>query len=487
MNQAEAPVPARAKRSGGSIVWKITARQSLRTLGIFFWINLLVAMLFWGGGWYGSEKIAARMVPAAPASGVGRGDVTGGFFSVTTREGTLEGGAGDEIEGLLIKRSWTNRLGLLPGARGLRVPDTSLPWWEEPQNYEWVIITPAGGKLLAEITFTPGVIWQGFTAVFGVLVFFEALCLVSGIFKISASVRNTLRPIGQLTQAARQTMAQPIRPAELQLGGAIDTLNAINENRLDTRIDVNSERAELRGLATAINSMLDRVDFAYRSQLRFVSDASHELRTPISVIQGYANLLDRWGKEDPKALEESIAAIKHEAEQMKELVEQLLFLARSDNNSIAMKPEWLDISELMAEVSKESGMIDRAHRISFPDRPPLYIMGDPQLLKQALRILVDNAIKYTPEDGRVTLDVKGLDGTAVLSVTDSGIGIGSGDLPRLFERFYRTDASRARQTGGSGLGLSIAKWIVDSHGGVIEILSREGLGTRMTIKIPVES
>jgi signal transduction histidine kinase len=272
----------------------------------------------------------------------------------------------------------------------------------------------------------------------------------------------------------------------LKVSGAIDALNAINELHLDRRVSIDDERVELKGLAQAINGMLDRIAAAYRSQLRFVSDASHELRTPIAVIQGYANLLDRWGKNDPKALQESIDAIKNEAEGMKLLVEQLLFLARGDNRGIALALERADLALVVGEAAREAEMIDGGrHEYRAAIEPGLSVLGDVALIKQAARIFIENSIKYTPEGGRITVRAWRREGGGVsFSVTDSGIGIPAEALPHVFERFFRADESRARKTGGTGLGLSIAKWIVDAHGGSIEVLSRVDAGTRFTVTFP---
>jgi signal transduction histidine kinase len=218
--------------------------------------------------------------------------------------------------------------------------------------------------------------------------------------------------------------------------------------------------------------------------VRFVSDASHELRTPISVIQGYANLLDRWGKRDEKTLQESINAIKEETANMKELVEQLLFLARGDNNTIALQIEEIRLKDLVGEVVSETQMIDSAHEYE-AKLSDATISVDKGLIKQALRILVDNSIKYTETGGHILISAA-IDGDfARLSVQDDGIGIRPEAVPNIFDRFYRTDESRARATGGAGLGLSIAKWIAARHGGHMEVLSREGIGTRISILIPV--
>lgn len=232
--------------------------------------------------------------------------------------------------------------------------------------------------------------------------------------------------------------------------------------------------------------MLNRINSSYQAQVRFVSDASHELRTPIAVIQGYVNLLDRWGKDDPEVMQEAINAIKAEAENMKELIEQLLFLARSDNETINLQLESFDCCDVVDEVVKETQMIDINHKFEIDLNRPAYVNGDRQLLKQAIRIFVDNSIKFTPAGNKITLRVGKREKEIYIVIQDSGIGIDPKDLPYIFDHFYRSDESRARKTGGTGLGLSIAKWIVERHGGYIEVLSRVNIGTRFTIVLPAE-
>ena len=260
---------------------------------------------------------------------------------------------------------------------------------------------------------------------------------------------------------------------------------------LSQRIPSAPENTEVGSLAASLNSMLTRIESSFHEQeettdkmKRFVSDASHELRTPIAVIQGYANLLNRWGKDDPATRQEAIDAIRQEADSMKELVEQLLFLARGDNDSMHIEMETFDLTEVAAEVLKETGMIDQTHTFSARWEGAVPVCADVGLTKQALRILVDNSIKYTPAGGHITLSAALRDGMARLSVQDEGQGIDAGSLPHVFDRFYRTDQSRARQTGGTGLGLAIAKWIVDRHGGWFEVVSREGVGTRISFLLP---
>ena len=232
--------------------------------------------------------------------------------------------------------------------------------------------------------------------------------------------------------------------------------------------------------------MMDRVNQAYGAQMRFVSDASHELRTPIAVIQGYAALLDRWGKEDPEALQESIDAIRGEAASMERLVEQLLFLARGDNDSQPVKQERVDLTALAGEVLREEEMI-HPQRVFLPrwEEEPVAVYADPGLVKQVLRILIDNALKYSPPEGKIYLRVTQSPSYARLTVQDEGMGIPPQDIPHIFERFYRTDRSRDRKTGGTGLGLAIARWIVERHGGWFEVVSRVDVGTRLTAVLPL--
>ena len=246
--------------------------------------------------------------------------------------------------------------------------------------------------------------------------------------------------------------------------------------------------ASLAGLETAINGMLDRMQQAYSQQTRFVSDASHELRTPIAVIKGYADLLARWGKQDEKVLDEGIAAIRTEAECMGKLVEQLLFLARGDSGRTQLKLRRIQLAPLVSEVYEESEMIHPEHVWQFQCVDAAEADADDALLKQAVRILVDNAVKYTKPGERIRLRVlRGADGAPCIEVQDSGIGISEEDMTHVFERFFRADPARNAGTGGTGLGLAIAKWIVDRHGGHFELRSEPGAGTRITICLPKPS
>lgn len=266
-----------------------------------------------------------------------------------------------------------------------------------------------------------------------------------------------------------------------------DTVKSITINQIDTRLDISGSKNELKDLARTFNEMLDRIQASYEKQNQFVSDASHELRTPIAVIQGYVGILDRWGKDDKSVLEESIVAIKTESENMKDLIEKLLFLARGENNTQKLDKKDFYINELIDELLKETKLIDSSHQIVCSRNDTAMINADRSLIKMALRTFVDNSIKYTPEGGTIKLECTVQNNVAALVVEDTGIGISSQDLPRVFDRFYRADKSRTKQTGGTGLGLSIAKWIILKHEGTVKIESTLNVGTKISFSLPLKA
>ena len=338
------------------------------------------------------------------------------------------------------------------------------------------------------VTYNLGEVINEYLYILCGLLVLEGLILISGLIKGRRSIRRILLPLTEISRQAQNLSSASAKgiPADeiKRLRELAGTISNIDATKLHKRIAVDGTSSELQDLANAINSMLNRIDEAYRSQVRFVSDASHELRTPISVIQGYVNLLDRWGKNDAETMQEAIDAIKSEAENMKELVEQLLFLARGDNETLRLDLEVFDFSEVIEEIIKETQLIDTTHTFRIKESAKAFVNADRQLMKQALRILIDNSIKYTPDGGEILGSVKEEDGTVRVSVQDNGIGIDPQNLPYIFDRFYRSDESRARKTGGAGLGLAIMKWIIDRHGGSIEVISRKNIGTRTTILLP---
>lgn len=264
----------------------------------------------------------------------------------------------------------------------------------------------------------------------------------------------------------------------------IATVKSSTSGALYTRLDVVASYDELKELAETFNGMLDLIQSSYEQQSRFVSDASHELRTPVFIIQSYANMLRRWGKEDQQVLEEAIEAITSETESMKNLIEKLLYLARADNHTQKFEMSSFPLSNLVEEELKEAKFIDPNHVIIKKRNEIFPIQGDRGLIKQVLRILIDNSIKYTPDGGMITIDCYKDDHWAILTVEDNGIGISKEDLPNIFDRFYKCDKSRTRDSSSSGLGLSIAKWIIEKHGGSISAESELNQGTKIIIRLP---
>ena len=316
------------------------------------------------------------------------------------------------------------------------------------------------------------------TLALAVLLILQFLLFIVGHFTGRGLIKHYLRPIDDIALSAERLSSKNHDRAEV--ASLAHAINAIDDS--DKRVAVHD--SELGGLEAAVNNMLKRLEESKRKQIRFVDDASHELRTPIAVIQGYVNMLDRWGKDDPKVMEESITAIKHESEHMKTLIDQLLFLARGDMERHVIHKMPLDTNELLEEVAEESRMIDTDHEYLFEtDGQPHPIDADPAMIKQALRILTDNASKYTPADGTIKFRSYEKDGQVCMEVSDTGIGIPNDELPRIFDRFYRGQNLRGESGSGSGLGLSIAKWIVEEHSGTITVISSEGIGTKMTVTL----
>ena len=263
-----------------------------------------------------------------------------------------------------------------------------------------------------------------------------------------------------------------------------DMAATLSASNLSNRINIEGTKNELKDLATVINTMLDRIERSYNSQKQFVSDASHELRTPIAVIQGYVNMLKRWGKDDGAVLEEGINAIAQETASMKELVESLLFLARHDKKTLMMEMEQFDPCDVVAELHKEAAMVTPEDHFVFSPMEHCTIEADRGMIKQVMRILCDNAVKYTPKGGTIVMGVESYPGGCTLILSDNGPGISKEELPKIFDRFYRSDSARKAESGGHGLGLSIARIIIVAHGGKIRVRSKVGEGTTFAVVLP---
>ncbi len=311
------------------------------------------------------------------------------------------------------------------------------------------------------------------------LLILQFLGVFFSYYREDRTIRKILAPINEIALKADELSRLSFTEDKYQV--IEDAIEHIHPEDAEGERPLSFGDSDLSGVEAAMNNLLLRMRATMRQQSRFVNDASHELRTPIAVIQGYANMLERWGKTDEKILDEGISAIKNEADHMNYLVEQLLFLARGDSGRTALNKQPVKTEDFMREIYEESLMIDEKHRYRLKDSgDSTEVAVDPGLMKQAVRILVDNAAKYTPEGEEIILSY-GIDekGHPYLQVQDLGSGINESELPHIFERFFRAD--EARSSEGTGLGLSIAKWIVDKHGGHFEVLSRKDLGTRIRI------
>jgi two-component system OmpR family sensor kinase len=264
------------------------------------------------------------------------------------------------------------------------------------------------------------------------------------------------------------------------------TAGAIAQSRtFSRRVPLPRERDELGRLATTFNEMLASLDDAYQAQSRFVSAASHEMRAPLTVIQANLELLhDRGAQVTAPDRERAIREAWLETSRLSRLVADLLSLARADAG-VPLRRDRVELDRVLMTVFGEARHLAQGQRFEIAALEPTIIIGDADRLKQLLLNLVDNAVKYTPPSGRVSASLRQGDRHAEVIIRDTGIGISPKDLPHVFERFYRADPARSRDPGGTGLGLPIARWIVDQHGGTLELSSVAGHGVTAVVRLPV--
>lgn len=276
--------------------------------------------------------------------------------------------------------------------------------------------------------------------------------------------RRALAPVDHITQTAQK----------------------INAHNLSARLTVPGSGDELQRLAETLNQMLQRIEAALDRVSRFSADASHELRTPITVMRTRAELALRR----PRTLAEN----RHTVEQLhtelvhtSKLLDNLMLLARADSDAEQLRFVPTNVEHVLKDVLAQASPIADEKRVSLHaalPQHPMWIAGDPQLLQRLFLILIDNAVKYTPPLGQVAIALTVEDGMTIVSVRDTGVGISSEDLPRIFDRFYRADKARTRELGGAGLGLSIGRWIAEAHGGLVRVESQPGTGSTFRVVLP---
>lgn len=272
---------------------------------------------------------------------------------------------------------------------------------------------------------------------------------------------RALRPVTMLTETAN-SIARSQRPSE--------------------RVNVSGRRDELGQLAETFNQMLHNLEQSDARQRRFVSDASHELRAPLTTIQANLELLQQ-SPTNADEQQEMVAHAHREAQRLSRLVADLLALARADAG-IAIEKEPIEIDRILLDALRDARQLANVQRIAVEQLEPAIVEGDPDRLTQLILILLDNALKYTPADGTVSIELRASNGSAEIRIRDTGLGIPAEALPHVFERFYRADPARSRDPGGTGLGLPIARWIAEQHGGAIRLESAPGEGTTAILTLP---
>lgn len=262
----------------------------------------------------------------------------------------------------------------------------------------------------------------------------------------------------------------------------IETMEEIQRKSIFKKLELKSQsKDELYKLGSTFNKMIDILAKNFEKQQQFVSDASHELKTPLTIIESNASMLKRWGMDNKDLLEESVDAIYSEAVRMKEMTKQMLTLANHEGE-LDIEIEKVDLVSICKETSKLLGNTYGQIISVNAQNDSVIASADKQKIKQLLFILLDNALKYSSLPIEIYVGYE--KDYAFFTVKDNGIGIPKEDIYHIFNRFYRVDKARNRETGGTGLGLSIAKQIVDSHGGNIKVVSKSGEGTRFTVSLP---
>jgi heavy metal sensor kinase len=277
-------------------------------------------------------------------------------------------------------------------------------------------------------------------------------------------VQRSLRPVDRITRSAER----------------------ITSRNLSERLPLPNTRDEIMRLSIALNSMIRRLDESFQHNQRFLADASHELRTPLTMM--HAELEEALRKPgDQDYVRDLVNSALQEVERLRKIVEGLFALSRLDAGEALEEIATFDLSDLASATAEQMCLLAEDKKITITCQPSeqVLVTGDRSRLKQVVVNLLDNAIKYTPEGGSITIRTFSRENAAILQVSDNGVGIPPEALPHLFERFYRADKARSRLLGGAGLGLSIVHSICLAHGGQVTVRSRNGEGTEFTVELPL--
>ncbi len=271
-----------------------------------------------------------------------------------------------------------------------------------------------------------------------------------------------------------------------KVGRFSQRVSKITEKNLNERIELDGVESELMVLAQTFNAMMERIEESFGRQRRFLSDASHDLRTPASVIKSYCDVTlmqERSAEEYKKAIETISETIK----KMSRIINSIMEVARLEDETFRLNISMLDLKEVLKECVKNFEANATGSGIGITSSgDSVYLPGDREKLSNAISNIIENAVKYNRSGGSVSVDLREEDGWAVVTVADSGIGMNESDLEKIFERFYRVDRSRGK-VKGTGLGLSIVKKIIELHHGIIDVKSNMGEGSCFTVRIPLKS
>src|SRR5215469_1822087 len=328
---------------------------------------------------------------------------------------------------------------------------------------------------------------QSYSAASGTKFLIETGASLSQIDRVLSSLRRILLFITPLILIAAALgghllMSRPLRP----LIELTEQAERIGTQKLGERLSVIKTGDEMERLSLSLNRMISRLEDALNHNRRFSADVSHELRTPLTILKGELEQVVQ-APQLSDSMRESVGSSLEEIDRMSKIVENLLTIARLDSGADAMIRQTVDLSELVQWTFDQMHLLAEEKQIAMYNAhaPQVFILADPGRIKQVLVNLLDNAIKYTPSNGEIHVSVTAAQQTAVLAISDTGIGIPTESLPNVFDRFYRSDKARTRESGGTGLGLSIVQAICNAHGGTVRIQSEEGRGTTVRVELPL--
>lgn len=386
-------------------------------------------------------------------------EVNGHFFRVTRADGTLIYRSGNPKSGKFdpanipafpTDQAFSKKISIRHGRRLLLTGMV----FTNPDGTRFLIESGVPYRQVEEVL-------QGLLLTLLIYVPLMVLLAVTGGYWL---MRRSLRPVDEITQRAE----------------------GITSSNLSQRLPVIRTGDELERLSVALNRMIARLEDAFQHANRFSADASHELRTPLTILQLELEGMAQNQQLAPQLLEQIGSALE-ETQRLSRIVENLLTIARLDAGEARMEKLEVNLGELANETSEQLKLLADEKSVSLRCEAPagIYVEGDRSRLKQVIVNLIDNAIKYTPQGGNVTVRVSEKGNSAILEVTDTGAGIPAEALPHIFERFYRADKARSRESGGAGLGLAIVKVICAAHDAEIRVSSEEGQGARFTVEFPV--